>query len=442
MIRAAIARSSGDLERCVVMGRRALELLPETEFTLRERAAARTNVALAYLVSGDVAPANERPLKEATASFRASSTLIPLLMSINFLARMRTLQGRLRMAAATYEEAVAAVSGREGLRDLVNNAAYYVGLGDIHREWNDLDSAERYLKRGVDLFTGTLMVDADVVTHGYLSLTRLLQTRGRHADARATLEEFADLARQRDFFPLLLARGEAAQARLALMHDDFPSAVSWAEDSGLGVDDEVGYPSEEGYLTLARVLVARGRVDQTGHLFDEGLRLLDRLLDAAEAGARMGSVIEIQALRALTLHARSEPRGAFAALERALVLAEPEGYVRVFVDEGDPMKTLLSELVKARRKGSRDARKHAVLGYARRLLAQGQDRSRFDPLTAREREVLELIAEGLSNPEIAARLFIAVSTVKGYVHIIFRKLDADSRTIAVARARELQLFSE
>ena len=454
--RAAIARSSGDLERCVAMGRRALELLPETESN--GRAAAKTNAALAYQVSGDVAPANERALEEVTASFHASGAQVMLLRSIDFLARLRTLQGRLRAAAATYEESAQVASGRDGLRGTVNGAAYYVGLGDIHREWNDLDSAESHLRRGIEMFTGTMSVDAEVVTHGYLSLARLQQARGRHADAQATLEEFADLARQRDFFSLLAARGEAALARLALVQDNLLAAASWAEASGLGAYDELSYRREEQYLTRARVLIAQGRLDSMGSYLDDALRLLDRLFKIAEGGGRMGSVIEILALRALALQARHETSEALAALERALVLAEPEGYVRVFVDEGAPMEALLSELLKGR-KGPRDAPQHALLGYARRLLAAfesphtstdpaapsgsaGQDQPLLDPPTAREQEVLALIAEGLSNREIAARLFIEVGTVKGYIHSLLRKLEVDNRTKAVVRARELHLFSE
>jgi LuxR family maltose regulon positive regulatory protein len=342
----------------------------------------------------------------------------------------------------------------------VNSAAYYVGLGDIHRQWNDLDSAERHLRRGADLVAGALMVDADVVTNGYLSLARVRQARGRHAEAIATVEDFSNLARRRGFFPLLVARGEATRARLALIQDDLPSAVRWAEASGLGTDDEPDYPREEQYLTLARVLIAQGRVDPMGSYLDDALDLLDRLFRAAEDGGRMGSVIEILALRALALRTRHESSEALTALERALILAEPEGYVRVFVDEGTPMETLLSEFVKAWRKGPRDARQRALPGYVRRLLAtfesthtsitppvlagyaRGLDHQLVDPLTAREREVLVLIAEGLSNREIAARLFIEVGTVKGYVHSVLRKLEVDSRTKASTRARELHLLSE
>ena len=456
VIRAAIARSSGDLERCVAMGRKGLELLPETEST--GLAAAKTNAALAYQVSGNVAPANERALEEVAASFRASGAQVMLLRSIDFLARLRTLQGRLRAAAATYEESAQVASGGDGLRGRVNSAAYYVGLGDIHREWNDLDSAESHLRRGIDMFAGTSSVDAEVVTHGYLSLSRLQQARGRHAEAQATLEEFADLTRQRDFFSLLAARGEAALARLALVQDDLPAAVSWAEASGLGACDEPSYRREEQYLTRARVLLARGQLGPINSHLDEALGLLDRLFEAAEGAGRMGSVIEILALRALALRARQECSESLPTLESALTLAEPEGYVRVFVDEGAPMAVLLSELLKTRRKGVGGAKQLTSLTYVRRLLAAfasphtstgslvggapESDRLMLDPLTAREREVLTLIAEGLSNREIAVRLFIATSTVKGYVHSLLRKLEVDSRTKAISRARELHLLSE
>ena len=172
----------------------------------------------------------------------------------------------------------------------------------------------------------------------------------------------------------------------------------------------------------------------------------------------MGSVIEILNLRALALHARCEKSRALAALERSLILAEPEGYVRLFVDEGTPMAALLSAFLTVRRKGGRGAKQLTPVGYVRRLLATFEsphastkrpvgrtsesDQPLLDPLTTREREVLKLITEGLSNQEIAARLFIATSTVKGYVHSLLRKLGVDSRTKAISRAHELHLISQ
>jgi LuxR family maltose regulon positive regulatory protein len=181
----------------------------------------------------------------------------------------------------------------------------------------------------------------------------------------------------------------------------------------------------------------------------------------AQRGARTGSeVVEIVALQGLVLLGRQDAHGALHALERALALAQPEGYVRTFADEGAPMAVLLREMLKERGRRSRNPRRRALVVYARRLLAvlessgttavipvpsggfSEQAQPLAEPLTKRELEVLRLIAEGFSNREIAARLFIATSTVKWHVNSVFRKLEADSRTRAVARARQTGLLSE
>jgi LuxR family maltose regulon positive regulatory protein len=384
---------------------------------------------------------------------------LTILRSIINLAQVQVLQGRLRQAVTTFGEAARSSSEPGGSERLVGNPAYYFGMGDLLREWNDLDAAERHLVQGMDLVSGMPTVEAEVVAHGFISLAQLQQARGEYGAADTTLDAFSHLARERNFFPQLLGHAAAMKARLALAQGDLPGAIDWAEASGLHVD-EPSYPREAEYLTLARVLIARERGDPEGPYFDDVLRLIDRLLGAAESGARMGSAIEMLILRALALHARRETSGAFAALERALTLAEPEGYVRVFVDEGEPMAAPLSEFLKACRKGGRGAKQLASLGYVQRLLAvfesphtgteppaaaqhaQVTGQPLPEHLTRREREVLALIAEGFSNQEIAARLFIATSTVKWYVHSILRKLEVDSRTKAVARASELHLVSE
>ena len=446
VIRAGIARFSGDLERAVVLGHQALELLPQTDATARERAAAATNVALAYQVSGDVSAAHERPLEEAITAFSAAGALVPLLNATNYLGRLQTMQGHLRAAAATYTGAAEAVSGRDGLRGAVNSAAYNVGLGEIHLQWNDLDAAERHLRRAVESVTGAFTVDADVVTGGYLFLARLQQARGQPAEAAATLDTFASLARQRRFFPLLVERCEAEQARLALKQHDLLAAVGWTEARRLGAEDP-NYPREEQYLTLARVLIAQAKEEAVGSHLTEALELLNRLLKAAENANRGNSVIAILSVYAMALQAQHQLNAAVVVLERALTLAEPEGYVRVFVDEGAPFAALLTRLLKLRRGEPQDPRSDALIDYARRLLAMFEPpageghRMPVDRLTARELQVLALIAAGLSNQEIAARLFVATSTVKSYVNSIFRRLGVTSRTQAVAEARALHLIS-
>ena len=145
------------------------------------------------------------------APLRAAGNLFTLLRSITNLARLQALQGRLRQAAATYAEALQVAPGPEGLRALVGGPAYFCGLGDLLREWNDFDGAERHLQQGLDLVMGALIVDAETVALGYLALARLQQARGEHVEARATLDEFAQIAERRSFAGHLVACGAAVQ---------------------------------------------------------------------------------------------------------------------------------------------------------------------------------------------------------------------------------------
>jgi LuxR family maltose regulon positive regulatory protein len=224
-------------------------------------------------------------------------------------------------------------------------------------------------------------------------------------------------------------------------------ALVWARKLSLSAHDDLDYLHEFEHITLARVLLARYESDREERSIHEAMSLLERLLEAAEEGGRKGSVIEILVLQALAHEAQGESPSALVSLERALTLAEPEGYVRIFVDEGRPMARLLYEA----------AARGIMPDYTGRLLAAFETEGRIDPddaprltapasqslaelLSQRELEVLQLIAQGLSNREIGERLFLAVVTVKGHNRNIFRKLQVRRRTEAVARARELGLL--
>jgi LuxR family maltose regulon positive regulatory protein len=221
-------------------------------------------------------------------------------------------------------------------------------------------------------------------------------------------------------------------------------ALDWAREQGLSAHDDLGYLREFEHTTLARVLVYRAKSDRADGSMLEAMGLLERLLKAAEEGGRMGSAIEILVLQALAYEAQGDIAAALVPLERALTLAEPEGYVRVFVDEGTPMDRLLSEA----------AARGIMPDYTAKLLAvfeaeerKSEDESHLppaqshpEPLSQRELEVLRLIAQGLSNREIGERLFLAVITVKGHNRNIFRKLQVRRRTEAIARARKLGLL--
>jgi LuxR family maltose regulon positive regulatory protein len=235
------------------------------------------------------------------------------------------LQGRLHQAATTYQQAAPGVPADEQLRSLAGGPLYSLCLGDLLREWNDLEGASRHLSYGLELIQGTWVVEADVVTQGYLGLARVQQARGEYSQAVATLDTFTRLAPQRHFVPSLLARGAAVQARIALAQGHLAAAVRWAAESCLSAsDDDLSYPREQEYLTLARVRIAQGRADPAGPFLPEALDVLTRLREDAEAKARRSSVLEILLLQALARDAQGDRKGALLILERALRLAEPE----------------------------------------------------------------------------------------------------------------------
>jgi len=445
--RASIAGLSGDLPHAIPLAHRALELLPQAEVIPPvgvPPVGAIITAARAYELSGDVTPAIEHEVATAVASIRVSDNLFAIVGSITLLAHLHVLQGRLRQAAATYAQVVQAVPRPEVLHTLFTSLYYYFELGDLLREWNELDAAERHLAQGMALVNETLTVEPFVAIRGHIALARLEQAHGNTREALATLDALAHLAQQRHFPPHLVAQGAAVRAQLELAQGNVAAAIRWANSSGLSSEDEdLPYPREGEYLALARVRIAQARNDPASPFLQEVLRLLDRLLQDAETKARMGSVLEILVLRALALEAQGNRTGALSTLERVLVLAEPEGYIRLFVDEGTPMRALLRHAYA----------RSIVPGYVSTLLkAFGEQNVSnlpltsprpsplAEPLTEREREVLQLLLEGASNREIARCLVLSVNTVKRHVYNLCGKLGVQSRTQAIIRARALNLL--
>jgi LuxR family maltose regulon positive regulatory protein len=437
-LRAILVRYTGDFERGVALAQQALSLLPETvDFG---RASAMLSAAHTYLMSGDVTPATERVVAATLAPARALSDFYMVMRSIALLSRLQVLQGQLRKAASTYEEAARLVPEQNALRALSGGATYYFGLGDILCEWNRLEEASLYLMDGMALLQGTQTVFADEVTQGHLALARLQRARGEYGRAIATLESFAQLARERHFVPHLLRRGTAVRAQIELAQGNLAAALRWRDGCGLSTDDDfLSYPREVDYLTMARVLIAQGRASPAGELLSQAQRLLERLRMDAEEKARLGSTLEILLLQALALSAQGKGSEALAVLERALTLAESEGYIRLFVDEGEPMVALL-----------RQAYAHGMApDYVATLLsaagepmlpASSAAGSLLEPLTERERDVLRLLVAGLSNAEMARELVVSVGTVKSHINHIYGKLGVQSRSQAIARTHSLHLL--
>jgi ATP/maltotriose-dependent transcriptional regulator MalT len=214
LTRAYIAFFRGDLAHWLTLSRRVLELLPPTDVI--GRPAANLDMASDFFVSGDVTLGNERRLVAAVAAVRASGHFITLSRSIVSLAELQRRQGRLRHAATTYGEAVHALPDPVMLQAVPSGAAYYFGLGDVRREWNDLAAAEPLLTQGRAMVQGGLVAEASSIVAGYRALARLHQARGDARSAQATLAELAEVARQRTFVDHLHARVTAVGAQVAL----------------------------------------------------------------------------------------------------------------------------------------------------------------------------------------------------------------------------------
>jgi LuxR family transcriptional regulator, maltose regulon positive regulatory protein len=444
--RGSMARLLGDYERGVPLAQHALDLLPAMQETLHRRLiypAIVLTTASSYLVDGDLSPATERLVEATVASMRGQQPLPATLRSMANVARLHLLQGRLRQAASTLEQLLQLASGHRELQVLLNGVDYYFLLGELLREWNQLEQAEQHLEQGMDLDRGMLTAEAEMITRGYLALARLQQACRQSTRAVQTLDAFAQLARQRDFAPALVAHGAAVGAQIELVQGNLAAAIRWAEKSGLSTTDALSYPRERAYLTLARVRIAQGQAQPTGSFLPEALALLERLLSDAEPKARMSSVIEILLLRALALGAQGKQEEALRTLGQALALAEPEGYIRLFLDEGAPMLVLLRQA----------SARQITPGYVMTLLEAAGEQVRpaphhptsrsgqlLDSLTAREREVLRLLVDGASNQEIADQLVLSVNTVKKHIFNICSKLNVQGRTQAIAKVRTLNIL--
>ena len=430
--------ASSDLAASIERARQALALLPETEETIPIRAGAYYYIARSMQINGDVTPPIEHLILEG-AQLSFAGGLVGRLRGVNVLAVLRTLQGQLSKAIALYEQECWMAEHLGSIGGSI--AFFYFNWSDLLRERNELEEAGRLVAMGMDNLGGLMLPDDRGMLLGYTTLARIQQARGEDSQALATLETFLQLAHTRNYIPYLIERGAAVRAQVELMQGNLEAATCWADACGLtSYDQELSYPHEQEYLVLARVRIAQGRASPTGPYLHDVLYLLDRLLEDALARARMSSVLEMLILRALALRSQGKRSESLTVLQRAFALAAPEGYIRLFVDEGEPMRLLL-----------REAQVHGIVPeYVTRLLsAFGESvpssptprlTALIEPLTQREREVLRLLLEGASNREIARRLVLSINTVKRHVYNLCGKLGVQSRAQAIVKARALNLL--
>ncbi|MCJ7703084.1 MAG: tetratricopeptide repeat protein [Anaerolineales bacterium] len=331
--RAYHAQALGDVPGTVKYARRALDLIPEGDYFARGRAAVL--LGLAQWASGDLDAAH-RSFADAMASFQMVGNILFAISFTFILADIRMAQGRLHEAISTYEQSLH-LAREQGDPALQGTADLYMGLSELHCEQGDLETARQHLLRSEEL--GEI---GEVYLYRWcLAQARLKKAQG---DLDGALDQLDEAERYYLRGPIPVVRPVTAlKTRVWVRQGRLAEALGWARERGLSVDNELSYLREFEHITLARVHIAQYMYDRVDSSINEAIGLLERLLDAAEEGGRTGSVIEILVLQALAQEAQGDISPALVSLERALVLAEPEGYVHIFVDEGPPMAHLLNE---------------------------------------------------------------------------------------------------
>jgi LuxR family transcriptional regulator, maltose regulon positive regulatory protein len=466
--RAGLALARGDVPGTVTYAQRALDLAPEDDHMTRGGAAGF--LGLAYWTSGDLEAAH-RTYADGMASLQKAGNISDAINGATTLAAIRIAQGRLHDAMRTYEQALqlAMEHGTPGFA-VRGTADMYVGMSEILRERNDLHAATQHLLRSKEMGEHTGFPE-----NRYRWRVAMARIRHAQGDLEGALEMLDEAERlyMSDFSPNVhpiaawKTRVWVAQGRLA-------EALGWARKQGLSAEDELSYLREFEHITLARILLARYGSDHIDSAIHEAIGLLERLLNAAQAGGRMGSVIEILVLQALAHHTQGDMPSALLPLGQALTLAEPEDYVRMFLEEGEPMRLLIEDLREKILDGSfgisgsqpmellpyidlllrsfstgqtattNQQHSPALARVGRRLGVQVSSilptENLVEPLSQRELEVLRLFKTELSGPEIARELTIALSTVRTHTESIYSKLNVKTRRAAVKRAIELNLI--
>lgn len=444
-IRANLTSFRGDIEQTIALCQRALAEVEDSRPVLR--AAVLQALGFAHRLAGNVAQASAIFIEIAEICRRAGDSFW-MADALNNLVVTYLTAGRLQAAAATARELLALlVDGTGQLLPVAGTTCLL--LSEILLEWNDLAGAEAYLQQGLSLGEQAGNMDTLLIGHFRLALVR--QAQGDGAAALTAIREARELARRFEVPHAEVYTG-ALQARIWLAQGQLALAEQWAQGYLSSQSAAHGRIREAEEMVLARVYLAQGRAD-------EALGVLDSLLQPAQAAGRMGVVLRVQLLRSLVLHAQGRDGEAVAALEQSIAMAEPEGYVRTFVDEGTLLQPLLALCLRRREIPSPVVRQSRVRAHMEQILAAisrkggPQDERPFvphaaapaqagwvEPLSERELEVLRLIDSGLTNQEIARKLTVQVSTVKKHINRLFAKLAATHRAQAVARARELSLL--
>lgn len=413
---AYIARSRGDTRRTILLSQRALSLMPDDDQGFREGLG--VNLGIAHWHEGQIEEADQVFLDARKIAANKNNRYVDLTAQI-FLNRILAARGQLRKAYHAYQPLVE-LSG-----DIPILALAHLDLGALHYEFNELDACETHLLASIRVSERTQ--NGEFLVGGHAQMVRLRLAQGDMAGAINSLRETERLLQQLTITPLNRKRNAALHVQVALLQEDIAGAEAWAEQAGDGADAHNFYPFLG--LTPARILLAK----------DRRLEALEYLRSRYEIASHGGWEYGKIAIRMMQALAAEGTDAALEFLSEALNWGQPAGFLRTFIDAGDHLVPLLQE-ASLREMGT---------DYVLNILSEIREPSSeaasaradmIEPLSEREIEVLRLVAAGLSNRQIADRLVLSLGTVKSHIHNIYGKLDARSRTQAIARARELQLL--
>ena len=436
LYRAAQAQAVGNGVDAVLHAQRAFDLFPADD--LLGQGAAAAFIGLVAWANGDLETAY-RTYAEALDKVLLAGNVSDVIGGSIALADIRITQGRLHEARHIYEKGLQLAMAPSGVRGA---ADMHVGLSEVCRECNDLAAAAQHLMSSQALGEHTWLPQNRY--RWRVAMARLREAQGDLDGALDLLRE-AEQVYVADYSPNVRPIA-ALKTRVWIAQGKLGEALGWTRERGLSAADDLSYIHECEHITLTRVLLAQYKKDRDDRAMLDAMGLLERLLKAAEAGGRTGSVIEILILQALAHQLQGDLSSALIPLQNALRLAEPEGYARIFLDEGVNMQQLLREA--ATRKIMPDYTSRLLVVLDEQQAATGESHPAtspisqllIEPLSQRELEVLRLFATELSGPEIARELVVALSTIRTHTKSIYSKLNVGNRQAAVKRAIELGLI--
>lgn len=440
MLQALLAVYQGDAARTIQLAKSALQRIPPERHFFRSLAA--DALGMGYTLAWDI-PAATRAFEQVVEISSQSDNLMMTILAMTNLSGLHYVQGQLRSAIAICRQILDMARQRIGVQAPMLGKTLF-NLGEMLREQGNLEAAQGYLIEAARMMEAFSEIGLPVVN---LALARIYLNKGDWQTAQSYIDKARQYAQATQNQLMDDRLVEALQARLWLSQGSIEQANSWARSRGF-IDQPANQVFAEAArnpafyevfqgecMVLVRLLLAQKHTTQA-------LDFINLLQEQAEKRRSVRRLIELLALKSLALHQKGDIDQALLMLEQALSMAEPEGYLRTFVDEGQPMAKLLY----------RAAERGIYPEYSGRLLAAlYEDQSHppaerqpseplVEPLSERELEVLRLVAEGLSNGEIAGKLYISLSTVKGHTSNIFGKLGVKNRTQAVTRARSLGLL--